>query len=254
MKDLLFRCSELGLICNGKFGLTEIQQKNLDELKQKPKLTDNQLKTLNDLELKLNAPPSLSQTSISKIESIVKQDVYGYKVQIDNKFVNKGIRMEDEAIELLNLIYNKEYKKNTNFFKNDFISGTPDIIDGNKIIDVKCPFSKVTFPVFADEAHNVLYEYQMRGYMMLTGCESAEVTYCLMNTPIDLISYKNKDDERIFTEQLDIHNVDDLDLRYRTTTYTYYRDLDIEKEIIEMCKIAKDYQEQYYNLLIFKNA
>ena len=33
MKDLLFRCSELGLICNGKFGLTEIQQKNLDELK-----------------------------------------------------------------------------------------------------------------------------------------------------------------------------------------------------------------------------
>ena len=65
-------------------------------------------------------------------------------------------------------------------------------------------------------------------------------------------TFLHKDDERIFTEQLDIHNVDDLDLRYRTTTYTYYRDLDIEKEIIEMCKIAKDYKEQYYNLLIFK--
>ena len=89
---------------------------------------------------------------------------------------------------------------------------------------------------------------------MLTGCEKAEVTYCLMNTPIDLISYKTNQDERIFTEQLDIHNVDDLDIRYRTTTYTYYRDLTIEKEIIEMCKIAKDYMEQYYNLLLFKNA
>ena len=242
MENLKFRCSSLSDIANGKSGITENQQKTLNELLVKIKLTEKQAEYRDELIAKRDAPVTLSQTGISAVELKIKQMVYGFRTQIDNKYVNKGNRMEDEAIKLLSLHTDNLYTKNETNFKNDFITGTPDIIHDNKIIDIKCSWSKATFPLFKDEAHNVQYEYQMRGYMMLTGCESAEVTYCLMTTPEDLCKY----------EPSDLHNMEDLDLRLRFTTIKYERDLEIEKQIIEKVKIAREYANEFYNKLMFK--
>ena len=252
MENLKFRCSSLSDIANGKSGLTAIQEKNLNDLLGKIKLTEKQAETRDELIAKRDAPITLSQTGISKVETIIKQMVYGYELNIDNKYVNKGIRMEDDAIKLLSIYSGNNYSKNEKYFENDFITGTPDIIHNNKIIDIKCSWNKSTFPLFKDDAHNVQYEYQMRGYMMLTGCESAEVTYCLMTTPDDLISYQKVNGEKIYSESPDLHNMDDLDLRLRFTTITYKRDFEIEKQIIEKVKIARDYANEFYNKIMFR--
>lgn len=242
MENLKFRCSSLSDIANGKFGLTKVQENSLNSLLEKIKLTEKQAETRDDLIAKRDAPVTLTQTGISAVELIVKQMVYDFKTELNNKYVNKGNLMEQKAIDLLSLYKDQNYQKNENWFSNDFITGTPDIIHENKIIDIKCSWSKATFPVFKEEAHNIQYEYQMRGYMMLTGCESAEVTYCLMNTPDELIGF----------ESLNLHNMDSLDLGLRFTTIKYERDLEIEKQIIEKVKIAREYANEYYNKLMFK--
>lgn len=252
MENLKFRCSSLSDIANGKQGLTSAQERDLNELMAKVKLTEKQAEKRDELIAKRDAPITLTQTGVSKVETIVKQLIYGYELQLDNKYVNKGLRMEDDAIKFLSMATDKSYKKNDQFFQNDFICGTPDIIDGNKIIDIKCSWSKATFPLFPEEAHNVTYEYQMRGYMMLTGCDSAEVIYCLMTTPYDLISYAKHDGSTVFTEPMDLHVMDDLDIRLRFTRVTYYRDLEIEKQIIEKCKVAKEYANEFYNKVLFR--
>jgi hypothetical protein len=242
MENLKFRCSSLADIANGKAGLTENQEKTLNELLAKIKLTEKQAEYRDELISKRDAPLALTQGGKSAVELIIKQLVYGYKVQLDNKYLTKGNLMEEKAIELLSLHTGIDYKKNGQNFKNDFITGTPDIIHDNKIIDIKCPWSKATFPLFSEEAHNTTYEYQMRGYMMLTGCESAEVTYCLMTTPDKLRGFENND----------LHDMEDLDLRLRFTTIKYERDLAIEKQIIEKVKVAREYANEFYNKLMFK--
>jgi len=252
MENLKFRCSSLSEVASGKQGLTSAQERDLNELLSKVKLTEKQAEKRDELISKRDAPVTLTQGGITKVETIVKQLIYGYEIQIDNKYVEKGNRMEDEAIKFLSDITGASYKKNQKFFENEFICGTPDIIDGNKIIDIKCSWSKATFPLFPEEAHNTNYEYQMRGYMMLTGCETAEVTYCLMTTPYDLISYQLSNGERRFTENMDLHVMDDLDVRLRVTKITYQRDLEIEKQIIEKCKVAKEYANEFYNKVLFR--
>ena len=242
MENLKFRCSSLSDIANGKVGLTNVQEKNLNDLLMKIKLTDKQAETRDELIAKRDAPVTLSQTGISSVELTIKQLVYGYVNVLDNKYVNKGNQMEDKAIKFLADFNGEKYSKNKNFYENDFICGTPDIIHGNKIIDIKCSWSKNTFPIFQSDAHNVAYEYQMRGYRMLTGCDSAEVTYCLMTTPDELRGY----------EPFDLHNMEGLDPALRITTITYERDLEIEKQIIEKAKIARQYATEYYNKIMFK--
>lgn len=47
----------------------------------------------------------LSKTCKSEIENLVKQELFGYKTFIDNKYVNKGIQVEDESIKLYNEVF-----------------------------------------------------------------------------------------------------------------------------------------------------
>lgn len=241
MKDLKIRCSQLSDIANVKFGLTEKQNAELETLKAKEKLTALQSKKIEDLELKKTTAPELSATGKTLVESIVKQDVYKYNDFFSSKYTDKGLIMEDEAIRLLNLNEDTQYSKNEKFFENDFITGTPDIIT-DKILDIKCSWSKKTFPVLPEEAHNVGYEWQMRGYLWLTGLEVAEVVYCLVNTPLDLRQY----------EPADLHEMEDLPLDLRFTKITYERDKALEEQIKEMVIKAREYAKEYKNKIIFK--
>jgi hypothetical protein len=139
-------------------------------------------------------------------------------------------------------IRNSNYKKNQRSFKNEFITGTPDIITSEKIIDIKCSWSKKTFPIFENEAYNVAYEWQMRGYMALTEIEEAEVIYCLVDTPDDLIGF----------EPLDLHKMEDLPLNLRFTSIKFKRNLELEEQIYKMVEVARAYASEYENKIIFK--
>ena len=130
----------------------------------------------------------LSQTTKSYIQELVLEDKYGIRKDINSRYLDKGNIVEDEAIALTERVLNLDFiVKNDEFFENDFIKGTPDIITDKLIIDVKSSWSAHTFPFFEDELPNKDYFYQLQGYMALTGKEEGIVAYCLIDTPEDIV-------------------------------------------------------------------
>lgn len=128
----------------------------------------------------------LSETTKSYVHEWLTEQIYGVKKEITSKYLDKGNQMEDEAIELLGIYHKDIYQKNEEYFKNDYMTGTPDIITKNKILDTKCSWDCFTFPLFDSELSNKDYYWQMQGYMGLCGKETATVCYMLMNTPDNL--------------------------------------------------------------------
>lgn len=130
----------------------------------------------------------LSQTAKTYIEELVKENELGIKKEFSSRYTDKGIQQEDIAIEMASRVLNLPFAlKNTEYFENEFIKGTPDLILEDEIIDIKCPFSGSTFPWFETELPNKDYYWQMIGYMWLTGRKKARVVYCLVDSPEKII-------------------------------------------------------------------
>ena len=173
----------------------------------------------------------LSVGAKTYIKKLAKEFVFGYTEQISSKYTDKGIQVENESIALYNRVFLTDYVKNEIRMDNEFLTGECDIYTGKKIIDIKSSWSLGTFPCFKEDAEDKLYEWQLRGYMMLWDCEEAELAYCMVNTPDDLIRY----------EQIDMHIVDGIDENLRVTVNSYKRDLELEANIKVKCKAAQDY-------------
>lgn len=131
----------------------------------------------------------LSQTTKSYIKELVLEHKYGIRKEINSRYLDKGNMVENESIELTERVLDLDLiVKNESYFENDFICGTPDIIMGDTIIDVKSSWSAHTFPFFLDEElPNKDYYYQVQGYMALTGATKGMVVYCLINTPKEIV-------------------------------------------------------------------
>ena len=85
---------------------------------------------------------------------------------------------------------------------------------------------------------------QLRGYMMLYNRSKASVCYCMVSTPEGLTMYENKL----------LHEVDHIDPFARVTMLSIERDLEIEKQIEERCKLAIDFYYDYIRQLSNKNV
>lgn len=133
----------------------------------------------------------LSKTAQSCVQQIMKERVFGVKTHFSSKYTDKGLIMEDAAIDLVAERYGfMELSKNEEHFSNKYITGTPDIITGesNMVVrDIKCSWSLDTFPYFSDTIPNKDYYWQLMGYMALTGARTAYLDYCLVDTPEYLI-------------------------------------------------------------------
>jgi hypothetical protein len=130
----------------------------------------------------------LSQTAKTYVEELAKEYLFGYKKSFKSRFTDKGNEVEDKAIELTEDVLGFEFlTKNEDYYQNDWIHGTPDIITTSLVIDVKSSWSLETFPCFAEELPNKEYYYQVMGYMWLTGKNNALISYCLINTPEHLL-------------------------------------------------------------------
>lgn len=209
MKDFLIRCSSLSKI------LTEPKSKSDKEC------------------------GNLSETAKSHIQELVGQMVLNYQTpELTGKEIKKGLMQEQSAIDLLNICKGTMYQKNTTRYYNKWITGEPDIVD-DIIIDLKCPWSKITFPITSDIARKISiksgYDYQMAGYMMLTGIEVAHVCFCLVDTPSELIPPWEGDM---------IHDVRNLKPSHRITSVTFERDLAIEEKIKLKCAAAQAYANE----------
>lgn len=111
---------------------------------------------------------------------------YGRHKELHSKWLKKGNEVENESIRLYNSISNKKYTKNTQTIKNEYIIGTPDIID-DIIGEAKSSFDIWTFLSAKHGKLDMDYYWQTQGYMWLTGLKSARLFYALCNTPCELI-------------------------------------------------------------------
>lgn len=130
----------------------------------------------------------LSQTAKTYIKELVIEETLGIRKEFSSRYTDKGNIQEDTAIEMASKVLNLPFAlKNTEYFENDFIKGTPDLILEDEIVDIKCSWDGTTFPWFEDELPNKDYYWQMVGYMWLTGRTKARIVYCLVDTPEDIV-------------------------------------------------------------------
>ena len=190
MKDLKIRASSLGrLMSNDKdTSITEKQLTTLNGLLAKIKLTEKQAELRDVLMLKRDAKPQLSAGAKSYINELFMYKEFGVRQEINSKYIDKGNEVEELAIEIAGIQLGYEgLVKNEDYFENDYIIGTPDVVNDEVLIDVKSSWSASTFPFFDTTLKNKIYEWQLKAYMYLTGHTESYLCYCLVPTPEDLI-------------------------------------------------------------------
>lgn len=212
------RCSGIHSIMSGTSAKTNIQkweelcaeiaEKELrrDNMKKKDgagyaKLIDT-IDRLEDCKRVLdrvkNEPLPLSDTCknyLSALYAGIKYGKWNPVKDIGNKFTAKGKSAELESIKLTSILDGVPYSKNELHLENEWLTGTPDIIVGDdpynaeKIIDVKTPWDTETFfsNLNSDQV-NPQYYWQMQGYMALSNAKVAEVHFCLVNIPDDMLN------------------------------------------------------------------
>lgn len=190
MKELKIRASQLGRIMSddAKTKISEKQLITLEGLLSKIKLTDKQAELRDALIEKRDAKAELSTGAKTYIKELWLEENYGVKKEISSKYFDKGNEVEHLSIELVEVTMGVGIlNKNDEYFENDFVKGTPDVITDDFIIDVKTSWSASTFPFFDDKLTNKQYEWQLKAYMWLTNIHQAYLSYCLVPTPEMLI-------------------------------------------------------------------
>ena len=129
----------------------------------------------------------LSKTAQKHLIEVYVAEKYGRKRDIQTKQMKKGVEAEQESIDLLSMYLKLPFSKNEERFKNEFITGLPDIINGDTIIDIKSSYDLWTFLGNIPDKLDNLYYWQMQSYMWLTGTRNAIIAYCLVNTPENII-------------------------------------------------------------------
>jgi hypothetical protein len=176
----------------------------------------------------------LSVGAKTYVECLAKQFVYGYDEIATSKHIEKGITVEDDSIALYNEVFFTNYAKNTERRTNEWLTGEADIVSPGKVIDIKSSWSLSTFPVLADQGKDKGYEWQLRAYMMLWDVDAAELAYCLVDTPDDLVGY----------EDSSLHSVGHINAELRVTTLSFERDKALEEKIKTRVTNANLYFDQ----------
>lgn len=237
MTKFLIRCSSLSSIMPdpASYPRDEMSTKELAALKTiAAKRTQEQIAMLDAVMAR-----TLSEGAKEHMHKMVKRHLLDYKEpELGGKEVRKGIMQEGVAIDLLSAVTGELYEKNIVRFENDFLSGEPDLIADDHGADTKCPWSWEQFPLTSDIARKYAvaagYEWQNRGYMLLTSKPRWGTSYCMVDTPSELIPP---------WESSDVHDLHDVPIEARITTVWFDRDLEIEKRIESKCRAAQAYAQ-----------
>ena len=164
-------------------------------------------------------------TCYGYLQDWVVEQLFGVRRQLDTKPMAKGRAVEDAAIEFAgaNLGWFMP-EKNERLFENDFITGTPDIVEGTSIVDIKSSWDAFTFPLW-DSKPPMGYVYQLQGYMALTGLKHAQLVYVLMPTPEEICG--------------EVQSYDHVPAKYRIKAYEIKRDDALIEAIydrVQMCR------------------
>ena len=176
----------------------------------------------------------LSVGAKTYVTKLAKEMIYGYDERVTTKYMDKGLRVEDESIDLYNAVHLTSHAKNMERKTNEWITGEADIVADDRIIDIKSSWCLTTFYVLADQGRDTGYEWQLRAYMWLWDKPRADIAYCLVSTPDDLIGYESKQ----------LHKVDHINRELRVTIVPYERDVALEDKIKIKVQAARVYYDQ----------
>lgn len=137
----------------------------------------------------------MGATAMTALKEIVIFDKYGFRKDITNKYLEKGIQNEKASIRLASKVLNwfdVDAETEQQRLVNDFITGKPDINTKAVLADVKSSWNALTFPMFyEDDEENDIpnqdYFYQMQSYCWLTNKNQCELVYCLTDSPEQMI-------------------------------------------------------------------
>lgn len=225
--SLLFRCSQLGNLMTAPRSKSEV----------------------------------LSETAKTLVQDMFKEKELGIYKEFSSRYTDKGNQNEDLAIELASEVLDWNWiLKNEEKFKNDYIVGTPDLVNDTLLADIKCSWSGATFPMFDTELKNKAYYWQLQGYMWLTGHKQAELVYCLTNTPFEIVESEVRkehwklcliDEDPIVREAVEsLHNFDHIDNKMKVKRFIVEYDEKAIEQLKEKIEVARAY---YQELLLILN-
>ena len=196
----------------------------------------------------------LSMTTKAYLEAHAIESMYGYSKDVWSKAIDKGIAAEDKSIKLAEEVLKKgKMSKNEEFFENEYLTGTPDVLNEDFVLDVKTSLDATTFPWYKKEIPNKDYTAQLQGYMELTGRRKAYLVYCLVDTPSDIVEdevrrvhYKLKeiDDNPIVRNAVKMqHNFERVPKEQRIKCFEIDYDPEAIKKIYERVEECREYYE-----------
>lgn len=131
----------------------------------------------------------LSETTKSYLLEVYIAEAYGREKEIGSKFLDKGNYAEEASLTIVTNVLDRLLVKNRFNFENDFITGTPDVVEdsekADQVLDIKTSWDIFTFA--GADGRNKMYYWQLQGYMWLTNKQSATLAYTLVDTPDFLI-------------------------------------------------------------------
>lgn len=197
----------------------------------------------------------LSKTAQRHLLDVYIAEKYGRKRDIQTKQMKKGVEVEDESIELLNKYWGTNYSKNQDRYTNGFITGHPDILDKDKVVDIKSSYDLWTFLGNLPDKLDNLYYWQLMSYMWLTGATKGHIAYCLSNTPFGIV----EQEKRYLLNRMDVISeespeyvkeamrlefnmtFDDIDVSERVLIFTVDRNEDDILRIQNRVEKAREY-------------
>jgi hypothetical protein len=261
------RASAASEILAGSIGLTDAQEMRFAELVERKNsmsakpLTSNMQKEMESLcQKKLN--PELPTGAKSYCEKWLKEKLYDRRKNFANKYLEKGISCEDDSIRFAadelgwGLV-----AKNEEWFSDDWMEGTPDIITELNgvptVIDMKNVWDCFTMPLFEEQIPTEAYITQLQVYMHLVSAEysvpfdNAILTYALMDAPLNVMENEmrklswEEGQRGLITPEIreKVHRemtYSNLPANLRLKTYEVNRDASVIDELkvrVEMCRV-----------------
>lgn len=242
MDKLLIRCSSLSAIMAdpASYPREAMTGDELAALSSK-KRTPEQVTMLEDVMAR-----TLSAGAKSEVHRLVRYHIFGYEPpELGGKEIRKGKMQENIAIETLSIVRGEMYTKNEKRLSNEWITGEPDLLADDHGADTKCPWSLETFPLTREQARAYAvksgYDWQVAGYMWLSGKPRWTVDYVMVDTPSELMAPWDDSGP---------HDLSGIPIEHRVTSVEFARDLSIEAKIKHKCEAAQRYakklMEQFY--------
>ena len=166
---------------------------------------------------------TIGATALTALKETYLYHKYGRTREINTAQIAKGLAVEEKSISLLSMVDGELYEKNTERKSNEYITGEADIYTFHK---GEGPISKT--------GKLTPYGWQLTAYAWLWEVEDLQLSYCLSNTPEDIVEgliyrealkLEGGDSNPLYTKiQEEVtrnHTFDDIEMHERVRSFKF---------------------------------